>query len=234
MSQLKIIAAIPAYNEERFIAEVVREARKFVDEVVVVDDGSTDNTARVAETAGALVIRHKARGGAGEATKSCVEVAKAKGTDVLVTLDGDGQHLPSEIPKLVAPVLKNGTDLVIGSRFLHEQGNMRLYRRFGINVITFLYNFGSKVKVSDAQSCFRAYGQRALHSLTVTEPGFGFSVELLVQARQRGLTISEVPISCIYHSASHSANPVTHGLGVALTVLKLRLGRLFRRSVRRQ
>lgn len=232
--QPRIVAGIPAYNEGRFIGEVVRKARELVDEVIVVDDGSTDSTARVAEAAGALVIRHKTRKGAGGATKSCFKAAKAKGADVLVTLDGDAQHQPSEISKLVAPLLRNKVDLAIGSRFLGEQGNMRLYRRFGIKIITFLYNFGSKVKVSDAQSCFRAYGQRALHSLSVTEAGFGFSVELLVQARQRGLTIGEVPISCVYHSESHSSSPVIHGLGVAFTVLKLRLGCLLRQLVGRR
>jgi glycosyltransferase involved in cell wall biosynthesis len=229
----KIIAAIPAYNEEQFIADIVRKAKKFVDEVIVVDDGSTDKTARIAKASGAAVIGHKVRRGAGGATKSCFEAAKARGADVLVTLDGDGQHEPADIALVLKPVLEGEADVVVGSRFLGGQGNMPLYRKFGINVITFLYNFGSRVKVSDAQSCFRAYGRRALHLLTVTEPGFSFSVELLEQARQRGLTISEVPISCVYHPDSHSSNPVIHGLGVALTVLKLRLGRLFRRLVRK-
>lgn len=231
LSQPRIIVAIPAHNEEQFIAEVVLKAREFADEVIVVDDGSTDKTARIAKAVGAVVIRHKVRRGAGGATKSCFEATKAKGADVLVTLDGDAQHEPAEISKLVAPILSGEVDLVIGSRFLGGQGNMPRYRQFGIKVITWLFNFGSRVKVSDAQSCFRAYGEKALHSLSATEEGFGFSIELLVQARQKGFTLTEVPIRCIYHSGSHSANPVIHGLGVAFTVLKLRLGRLFRRLV---
>lgn len=223
----RIVAGIPARNEQQFIAEVVRKARKFVDEVIVVDDGSTDDTAEAAKAAGALVIKHETNRGAGAATRACFEEARRRGAHVLVTLDGDGQHDPDGIPQILSPILKGKSDLVIGSRFLGFNNPIPRYRKFGINVITWLYNLGSKLRISDAQSCFRAYGERALHSLNITQRGFSFSVELLVQARQKGFTITEVPISCIYHSASHSANPVTHGLGVALTVVKLRLESLF-------
>jgi glycosyltransferase involved in cell wall biosynthesis len=230
-TQPRIIAGIPAYNEEQFIADVVRKAREFVDEVIVVDDGSTDKTARIAKTSGAVVISHKVRRGAGGATRSCFEAAKARGANVLVTLDGDAQHKPAEIAKLVAPILSGEVDLVIGSRFLGGQGNMPRYRQLGIKVITWLFNFGSRVKVSDAQSCFRAYGEKALHSLSATEEGFGFSVELLVQARHKGFALAEVPIRCLYHPASHSANPVIHGIGVVLTVVKLRFKGLWHRLI---
>ena len=128
-------------------------------------------------------------------------------------------------------VLRDKADVAIGSRFINGQSNAPRYRRFGIAVITWLFNVGSRVRVSDAQSCFRAYGKKAINSLDITEHGFGFSVELLIEARQKGLNITEVPISCVYHSAGHSANPVTHGLGVALTVVKLRLRNLLRRSI---
>ncbi len=229
ISRPRIVVGIPAYNEEQFIGEVVRRARRFADEVIVIDDGSTDDTAQVAEAAGGLVIKHKARRGAGDATRSCFEAVKAKDADVLVTLDGDSQHNPDELSALVTSVLRDKADVVIGSRFINGQGNAPRHRRFGIAVITWLFNTGSRIRVSDAQSCFRAYGKRALSSLNITEHGFGFSVELLEEARQKGFRITEVPISCIYHSASHSANPVTHGLGVALTVVRLRLRNLLRR-----
>ena len=113
-------------------------------------------------------------------------------------------------------------DLIIGSRFLGGYNNVARYRRFGIDVITFLYNFGAREKITDAQSCFRAYSNRALETLAITEDGFGFSVETLVQARKAGLRIDEVSISCIYHEESHSMNPVLHGVGVALMVVKHR------------
>ena len=219
----KIMAGIPAYNVAPFIGEVVSKAKKLVDEVIVVDDGSTDNTARVAQSAGAEVVRHSVNRGYGEAIKSCFKAGKANNAEILITLDGDGQHNPEEIPLLLAPILNGQADLVIGSRFLNQPDNIPRYRQFGIRVITWLVNFASPVKMSDSQSCYRAYSKKAIHSLSITERGFAFSIELLVQARRKGLAITEVPISCVYHSASHSLNPVIHGVGVALAVLRLRL-----------
>jgi len=229
----RIVVGIPARNEQEFIAEVVYKAKKFTDEVIVVDDGSTDNTAEAAKAAGALVIRREINRGAGAATKSCFEEARQKGAHALVTLDGDGQHDSDEIHRVLTPIFSGEADLVIGSRFLGANNSIPRYRKFGINVITWLFNIGSRLKLSDAQSCFRAYGEKALHSLNIRQQGFSFSVELLLQARQQCLTITEVPISCTYHPASHSANPVTHGLCVALTLVKLRLENLFRRLLGR-
>jgi len=220
----KIIAAIPCLNEEAFIGDIVTRAKKYVDKVIVIDDGSTDNTSKAARAAGAKVIKHKTNQGAGAATRTAFEAAKRSHADILVTLDGDGQHNPDEIPQLLAPIINEEADLVIGSRFLTPNPQqMPKYRKFGIDVITFLYNFGSKARVSDAQCCFRAQNRRLIEAVTITEAGFGFSVQVLIQARKKGFTIKEVPISCIYHSDGSSLNPVTHGLGVAFNVIKHRL-----------
>jgi len=119
--QLKVVAAIPCFNTEPFIADVVTKAKKYVDQVIVVDDGSTDGTAEAAKAAGATVISHGMNKGYREATKSCFAAAKANAADVLVTLDGDGQHNPDEIPSVLSPVLNKEADLVIGSRFLQPE-----------------------------------------------------------------------------------------------------------------
>jgi O-antigen/teichoic acid export membrane protein len=224
-----IVAAIPCYNEARFVGDVVRQTRQHVDTVVVVDDGSTDETVEVAQAAGAQVIQHPANLGPGIAARNCLQGGLDRQADVLVTLDGDGQHNPDEISDVIAPILAGEADLVIGSRFLGRYNNVAGYRRFGIDVITFLYNLGARTKITDGQSCFRAYNRRALETLRITEPGFGFSVETLVQARNAGLRIREASISCVYHEESHSMNPVIHGVGVALMVIKHRVGTLVRR-----
>jgi cellulose synthase/poly-beta-1,6-N-acetylglucosamine synthase-like glycosyltransferase len=205
-----IIVSIPCLNEEQFISDVVKRARRYVGKVIVVDDGSTDNTSEAAQAAGAHVVRHERRQGAGAATRSAFEAAKTYGADVLVTLDGDGQHNPDEIPQVLAPIINGEADLVIGSRFLQPtQGtNIRRYRKFGIDVITWLYNLGSKVKVFDSQSCFRAHSRRLLEAINITENGFSFSVEVLIEARRKSFVITEVPISCVYHSQGSSLNPV--------------------------
>lgn len=220
----KIIVAIPAYNEEQFIGDIVTRAKKYADKLIVVDDGSTDATSEVAKAAGAEAIKHQTNQGAGAATKTAFEAAKRSHADILVTLDGDGQHNPDEIPQLLAPILNREADLAIGSRFLHPNlRQMPKYRKFGIDVITFLYNLGSKVRVSDSQCCFRAQNRRLIEAVSITEAGFGFSVQVLIQARRKGFTIKEVPVSCIYHSQGSSLNPVIHGLGVAFNVIKHRL-----------
>ncbi|MFC1906272.1 glycosyltransferase family 2 protein [Chloroflexota bacterium] len=219
----KVIAVIPCYNTESHIAEVVTKCLPHVDQVIVVDDESTDDTAEIARKTGALVVNHEVRAGAGAATRTGFETALKSKADVLVTIDGDGQHDPDDIPLLIAPILKGEADLIIGSRFLNKKSNIPLYRKFGIQVINFLYNVGSRLKVSDSQSCFRAYSKNSVQSLNITEKGFSFSVQLLIQARRRGLVIAEVPISCTYDHDSHSLNPIIHGLGVALAIVRLRL-----------
>ncbi len=226
ISRPKVVASIPCYNEERFISDIVHKVKKCVDQVIVIDDGSNDKTSEVAIAAGALVLRHENNIGAGAATRSSFEIAKLSDADLVVTIDGDNQHRPEEISELVAPILRCEADLVIGSRFLPQAAqrtNIPKYRKFGIDVITWLFNIGSKVKVSDSQSCFRAYSKKLIGALDITENRYGFSIEVLIQAREKGFNIKEVPISCLYHSESSTINPVKHGLCVALTVIKFRL-----------
>ena len=226
MNKNKIVAVIPAYNEENTIADIIKHASQYVNcGVIVVDDGSTDQTAWVAEKSGAEAVKLWRNNGAGATTKIGLELAKARNVDVAVTLDGDEQHDPLEIPDVVAPILDDSADLVIGSRFM---GNYKIpaYRRLGIWVITELYNLGSKHRIRDAQSCFRAYSQKVLESIEITEDGFAFSVEVLIKARKRGFRITEVPITCFYHenySDNSTLNPIRHGLSVALATIKWRL-----------
>jgi glycosyltransferase involved in cell wall biosynthesis len=220
--EMNVIAVIPCLNEDRFIADIVVKARKYVNKVIVVDDGSNDKTAEVAGKSGAEVIKHAVRQGAGAATRSGFDAAWQAGADIVVTLDGDGQHNPDEIPSLLKPLQENTADFVIGSRFLGE-ARAPEYRRLGINIITWLYNFGHKKKIIDSQSGFRAFNRLALSSMHITYAGFGFSIECLVQARKRKLRISEVPISCIYHDFGSTESPWIHGLSVAMAVVEIRL-----------
>jgi glycosyltransferase involved in cell wall biosynthesis len=220
-----VVVGIPAYNEESSIARVVLEAQKFADVVVVCDDGSTDLTARISERIGADVVRHERRLGYGAAIKSLFERARELEADVLVTLDGDGQHDPADIPAVLKPINEGSADVVIGSRFVDVRRTveMPMYRKIGAKLITRLVNGSSKNGVRDAQSGFRAYNRRALELLRIVESGMGASVEILLDAAKHDLKIYEVPSSCKYNNCKVSTStehPLGHGLSVIMSIFR--------------
>jgi glycosyltransferase involved in cell wall biosynthesis len=221
-----IVVGIPAFNEERSISKIVCESQKFADVVVVCDDGSSDQTAAVAKSLGADVVKHDRNLGYGAAIRSLFKRARELNVDVLVTLDSDGQHDPAEIPIVVNPIVQGMADVVIGSRFIDSYGSaeMPLYRRIGAKLITKLVNGSSKNGVKDAQSGFRAYNRQALKHVSVSEAGMGASVEILLEACKHNLKIHEVPSTCKYNNgdvATSTENPITHGLGVIMSIIRL-------------
>ena len=218
-----IVAGIPAYNEEKTIAKVILLAQRYVDVVVVCDDGSRDLTADIAQRLGAIVIRHEKNMGYGAAIQALFEKAKTLNADLLLTLDADGQHDAREIPKLIQPILDSKADVVIGSRLLHKNSGMPLYRRFGVKVLTKMTN-GSREKgsLTDAQCGFRAYNRKAIESLQLDENGMGVSAEVLLKARTLGLVVTEIPVEVRYKDLETSThNPLKHGLGVISTIIRL-------------
>jgi glycosyltransferase involved in cell wall biosynthesis len=221
-----VVVGIPAFNEEHSVARVILESQKFADAVVVCDDGSSDMTGEIAKRLGADVVKHEQNLGYGAAVKSLFRHALELGADVLVTLDGDGQHDPAEIPDVVKPIINGMADVVVGSRFVNARGTaeMPLYRRFGAKLITKLANGSSKKNVSDAQSGFRAYSRQALEHLSIVEAGMGASVEILLEASKHGLKINEVSTSCKYNNGevnTSTEHPVTHGMGVIMSLIRL-------------
>lgn len=224
---MKVVAVIPCYNESQAISRLVFQTNSLVGMSIVADDKSEDDTVREAEKSGAYVARNFGKRGAGANTRAGINEALLLGCDVVVTLDGDGQHNPSDIPKLLKPIADGDADVVVGTRFATESGNtIPRYRRFGIKVITWLYNLGRKDKLSDVQCCFRAFSRKVLEAVSITESGFSFSVETVIKARGLGFRITEVPVGVLYHrqfSQNSSLNPVIHGLSVALGTVKWRL-----------
>jgi glycosyltransferase involved in cell wall biosynthesis len=222
-----VIAGIPAYNEEKTIARVVLGAQKYAHIVIVCDDGSADMTREIAERLGAVVIRHEKNLGYGAALQSLFKRAKDLNADVLVTLDSDGQHDPSEIPRLIEPIWAGNAEVVLGSRFMDKTGSAEMprYRQLGVKVITKLANGTLKNSYSDAQSGFRAYGKVALDCLSMTENGMSASLELLRAISTNSLRVYEVPISCKYGDSvgvkTSSENALTHGMALVMSILKL-------------
>lgn len=220
-----VAVGIPALNEEHAIAKVVLEAQKYADLVIVCDDGSTDMTAQIAERLGAMIIRHEENGGYGSALKSLFCKALEVGADVLVTLDGDGQHDSTEIPQVIEPIIKGQADVAIGSRFIAANGTkeMPLYRQVGAKIITKMVNGSSQSGLKDSQSGFRAYNRQALDKLCVSEAGMGASVQILLQASKSKLRITEVASTCKYNTegSTSTKNPISHGIGVIGSITRL-------------
>jgi glycosyltransferase involved in cell wall biosynthesis len=214
------IAAIPAFNEELAIGSVVLRTRRHVDKVIVIDDGSTDLTAEVAQLAGAEVVSHGKNLGKGAAIKTAFEKAKEYGADCLVLLDGDGQHSPEEIPEILKPLSEGDGDVVIGSRFMDRKSRVPKYRRVGQEVLTAATNLASGRRLTDTQSGFRAFNRRAIETLKFTETGIGIESEMQLSAGETDLGFLEVPISCSYEGETSTYGPLYHGLEVLASIVR--------------
>ncbi len=197
---MRFLTAIPVYNEEKHLDEVVRATRSWSPEVLVVDDGSTDQTpALLGRHPGIHVIRHAKNEGYGVGLADAFRFAVDRKYDVLVTMDCDGQHEPKRIPELVAAI--EAADIVSGSRYLtcFDLDSIAPEDRRRINVeITQLINRLLALRLTDAFCGFKAYRTEALARMRITEPGYGMPLELWVQAARLGLRIREVPVPLIY------------------------------------
>jgi len=218
---LEVFVGIPAYNEEKNIASVISKLKTITDKIIVCDDGSSDSTGEIAEKLGASVIRHVKNLGYGAAIKSIFLKAKEMKADILVTFDADGQHRIEDVEKLVKPIYEGKLDIVIGSRFL-DKNNSQVpeYRKFGIKIITKVANTSLQNELTDSQSGLRAYNNKVLSELTLSETGMGVSTEILIKASKKEFRIGEIPITILYEGETSSQHPVTHGISVLMSTLK--------------
>ncbi|WP_239640230.1 glycosyltransferase family 2 protein [Halorubrum coriense] len=228
--ELGILVGIPAYNEATTIADVVSEAHKYADDVLVVDDASQDATASVARGAGATVVEHSKNQGYGGALKTVFEEADIRGANHLTILDGDGQHDPADIPEAVRIQEETDADIVIGSRFVEgSDTDLPVYRRFGLAVVNTLTNFSmgilrSESWVKDTQSGFRTYNGDAIATLsadgTIGE-GMSASTDILYHAHEQNYDLEEIGTTIDYDVEDPSShNPVSHGLTLVSNILK--------------
>ena len=212
---MKTIAIIPAYNEASHVGDVIRATLEYVDEVLVVDDGSSDETAAESEAAGASVYRHIINRGVGGATATGLRAAVQRGAEIIVTLDSDGQHLPSEIPQVIAPIIEGTADFVIGCRLLDPTGmpwSRQMANRAADLCTSILFN----VQVHDSQCGFRAFTREAADKIDIRTGRYEISSEIIAEIAARGFRIAEVPITVVYTPYSLSKG---QGLGVGLQTL---------------
>jgi len=217
---LKITVGIPAFNEEKNIASIISRLKVFTDSIIVCDDGSSDMTAKIAEDMGAILVKHPKNLGYGAAIRTIFLKAKELESDVLVTIDGDGQHQIMDVENILKPIEKNQADIVIGSRFLDKKSDVPKYRELGINVITKVTNVSIKNKITDAQSGLRAYSNKVLSEITPSDSGMGISTEILIKSSSKGFRIVEVPITISYAGETSTQNPVSHGTSVLFSTIK--------------
>ena len=218
---MKVIAGIPAFNEEKNIASIITRLSGVVDTILVCDDGSTDLTSEIAKKMGVLVIKHEKNLGYGGAIRSIFLKAKEMDGDILVTFDADGQHRIEDIKNVINPIVKENADLVIGSRFLDDsEKEVPRYRKVGIKVITKITNASINEQLTDSQSGFRAYSKKVVDELNPSELGMGISTEILIKASSKNFKILEVPIKILYSGDTSTHNPVSHGSSVILSTIK--------------
>ena len=202
-----IVALIPGYQEGPRIAAVVAGARRFLP-VVVVDDGSTDDTAAQAEAAGATVLVQRPNAGKGAALRAGFRHALENGATAVVTLDADGQHDPAEIPSFLAAFEATGAELIIGRR---DFATMPLVRRLSNTLGGWVFSMAVGRRVADNQSGYRLIGRRLMTALLdSTESGFEFEVEMIARCIALGLPIADVPIRTIYAGEPSHIRPWRH------------------------
>ncbi len=200
------LALIPAFNEERTIAEVVRRARPFVRKVLVIDDGSTDRTEELARAAGAEVRRHQINRGKGVSLSEGFRRALEEGWEGVIVLDGDGQHEPEEIPRFLATARQPGVSIVIGNRMEATAGMPAI--RYNNNWLSSrIVSFLAGRKIPDSQCGFRLLKKEVLEQVTCTARNYDMESEQLIKAGRRGFRIASVPINCIYSGEESKIKP---------------------------
>jgi glycosyltransferase involved in cell wall biosynthesis len=219
-----VIAIIPALNAERTLAKVVEDAKRQLEHVLVIDDGSSDRTSDVAREAGAIVLRHDVNRGKGGALKTGFTYALEHNHEAVITLDADGQHLPGEIPKFVDAWSANHADLIIGGRahlFQHMLPRRRNANRFSAWCIS----KAAGVPVADSQSGFRLYSAKLLRAIDLHTDGFDMESEVIVRAGRRGFRVVSISIELGFVDgvATSHYKPLMDTLRIAWTVTRARL-----------
>ena len=218
-----ITVVIPAFNEQKTISQIVQTAKLYADDVLVVDDGSDDLTGELALRVGATVIRIPKNAGKGNALGTGMSTAAMNGCGIVVCLDADGQHDPSDIPKIVQPIIDGNADMVIGSRFLSRETKdlIPAYRKIGQSILTSATNIGNPVKISDSQSGYRVFRKDIIGRFSFSERGMGIESEMIRDAVRSGARIQEVPITAKYRGIAPSTfNPGSHGFAVFRSIIR--------------
>ncbi|MFA5022258.1 MAG: glycosyltransferase family 2 protein [Patescibacteria group bacterium] len=193
-----ISTVIPAYNEAKKIGQVINEIKDKVTKIIVVNDGSNDATGEIASQGGAIVLNHFINRGQGAALQTGINFALAKGADIILTFDADGQHQASDIDKMIQPLLLGQVQVVLGSRFLGQKAKMPFVRKVILKLATLFTQLYTGLKVTDTHNGFRAFSRQAAELIEIKQDGMAHASEIIEQIRKYDLKYIEVPVVIEY------------------------------------
>ncbi|HCW32584.1 MAG: glycosyltransferase involved in cell wall biogenesis [Candidatus Peregrinibacteria bacterium GW2011_GWE2_39_6] len=194
---MKTILVLPAYNEENYIGKLINEAKAYVDEIIVVDDHSSDKTAEKAAQAGAIVLKHLINLKKAAALKTGTEAALERKAEIIIFMDSDGQHLPKDLPRFIQPLIEEGYDIVIGARKGGQ--TMPLFRRWGNQLLEWAARFLFKIKIKDIQSGYRSFRADCYKYLHWQSNGYHADAEMTIRTGKFHLKFKQIFIETIYH-----------------------------------
>jgi glycosyltransferase involved in cell wall biosynthesis len=221
----EIVIIIPAYNEADNLKDILKRIPKYIKNkevgVVVIDDGSTDDTSDIVIESGHTVVKNIINRGQGGASRLGYDILVRNKVKIGVTMDADGQHLPEEISRLIEPILDNKHDLVLGSRVLGQHDKISFMRARGIAILTRLINFLTGLRLTDCSSGFKAFKVRSIEALCLREEQFQ-AAEIIIEAAKKGLKIGEVPVTILerQHGTTKKGKDIKYGIGFTKSIFK--------------
>lgn len=220
----KIFAVIPAFNEEGRIGQVIKDIEKFVDKIIVIDDGSTDQTATRVQSRKAVVLKHLCNLGQGAAFQTGFEYARRSKAEIVITYDADGQFKASEIPNLLRPILQKEADIVLGSRFLGQAENITLRKLITLKLGIIFTLIFSEINLTDTHNGFRALNRKALKKIMITQNRMAHASEIIDQIKKNKLKYKEVPVTVLYDNYTRQkGQSVFNALRIAFDLVSKRL-----------
>jgi glycosyltransferase involved in cell wall biosynthesis len=215
----KIIAVIPAHNEEKYIGDVVKKTKKYVSKVIVVDDASTDKTGEIAKKEGAIVLRHIVNLGLGGSLKTGCEAACELNTDIIVTIDGDGQHDPDEIPKLISVIKEKKVDAVFGERPFNKK--MPFVKKIGNQLFYLISKYLFKIKVKDTQTGYRIFTSNCYRKIKWDSNDYAVASEILINCEKNKLKYISCEVKTIYYE-NQKGTTILDGIKILIKMLKFK------------
>ena len=221
---MRSVVLIPVYNEEKYIETLIYKTKKFIEDVVVVDDGSADESAALAKKAGAFVLSYKANRGKGAAIRSGLDYIAGKDFEAVIIMDSDGQHRPEEIRNFISSYEASGAPVIVGNR-MENAANMPRIRNMTNKVMSKMVSFICGQEIPDTQCGFRFIAKKVLRQIKLTSSNYEIESELLIRASRAGFKIDSIPVTAVYSKEISYINPFIDTLRFIRLLISISLKR---------